>query len=204
MPEPLKLHRNASEVPDLDARARDNLRFIRQMMEAAAGDTVVSGWGMVSVGAVAALIAPLAHTLQSHVAWVVTWLATACVAMLILVGASYRKANRSDRAVIGGAGRKFLLAVMPAMLVGLVLSGALLWRNDVYLLPAIWLFMYGVAVMAGGAFSVRALPVMGGAFLLLGGIALVAPPAWGDWLMMLGFGGLHLAFGAWVAVKHGG
>jgi hypothetical protein len=173
-------------------------------MEAAAADTVVSGWGMVSVGAVAALVAPLAHFQQSRVVWMLAWLGTACVAMLILVGASYRKAQRNDRSAIGGAGRKFVLAVMPAMLVGLVLSGAFLWRGDTTMLPAIWLFMYGVAVMAGGAFSVRAVPVMGGAFLLLGGLALVAPPAWGDWLMMLGFGGLHVVFGAWVAVRHGG
>lgn len=191
-------------VPRLEDRARDNLLFIRQTMEAAAADTVVSGWGMVSVGAVAALVAPLAHALRSPVAWVLAWLATACVAMMILVGASYRKAHRTDRSAIGGAGRKFLLAVMPAMLVGLGLSGALLWRHQLDLLPAIWLFMYGVAVMAGGAFSVRAVPVMGAAYLALGAVALVAPAAWGDWLMALGFGGLHIAFGLWVAVKHGG
>jgi hypothetical protein len=173
-------------------------------MEAAAADTVVSGWGMVSVGAVATLIAPLAHTLQSRTAWVLAWLGTACVAMLILVGASFRKAHRIDRSAIGGAGRKFLLAVMPAMLVGLAMSGALLWRGGVDLLPSIWLCMYGVAVMAGGAFSVRAVPVMGAAFLGLGGAALVAPPAYGDWLMMAGFGGLHLIFGLWVARRHGG
>lgn len=173
-------------------------------MEAAAADTVISGWGMVSVGAVAALIAPLAHALQSRTAWVLAWLGTACVAMLILVGASFRKAHRTDRSAIGGAGRKFVLAVLPAMLVGLALSGALLWRGAVELLPPIWLFMYGVAVMAGGAFSVKAVPVMGAAFLLLGGLALVAPPGWGDWLMLAGFGGLHVVFGAWVAVRHGG
>ena len=159
---------------------------------------------MVSVGAVATLVAPLAHALQSRTAWVMAWLGTACVAMLILVGASYRKASRTDRSAIGGAGRKFVLAVLPAMVVGLAMSGALLWRGGIDLLPGIWLCMYGVAVMAGGAFSVRAVPVMGAAFLLLGGIALVAPVSVGDWLMMAGFGGLHLVFGTWVAVRHGG
>lgn len=194
----------SSSPPRLDDRARDNLLFIRQTMEAAAADTVVSGWGMVSVGAVATLVAPLAHALQSRTAWVMAWLGTACVAMLILVGASFRKASRTDRSAIGGAGRKFVLAVLPAMVVGLAMSGALLWRGGIDLLPGIWLCMYGVAVMAGGAFSVRAVPVMGAAFLLLGGIALVAPVSVGDWLMMAGFGGLHLVFGTWVAVRHGG
>jgi hypothetical protein len=191
-------------VPRLEDRARDNLRFIRQTMEAAASDTVVSGWGMVSVGAVAALVAPLAHLQQTRGAWVLAWLGTACVAMLILVGASYRKAQRNDRSAIGGAGRKFVLAVLPAMMVALALTAACVWRGELAMLPSIWLFMYGVAVMAGGAFSVPAVPVMGGAFLGLGALALIAPPAWGDWLMLVGFGGLHLGFGAWVAVKHGG
>ena len=38
----------------------------------------------------------------------------------------------------------------------------------------------------------------------LGIVALVAPVAWGDWLLALGFGGLHLIFGTAIAWRHGG
>lgn len=196
--------REGSGTPALEARARDNLRFIRQTMEAATSFTAVSGWGMASVGAMALLIAPLAHQLASRGAWILAWLATAAVAMAILAGASYRKAVRSKGQVLWGAGRKFLLAFGPPMAVALVLTLATWVRGDTAPLPAMWLLLYGAAVMAGGAFSVPSVPVMGGAFLGLGIVGLVTPAGSGDVLMAIGFGGLHLGFGAWIARRHGG
>jgi hypothetical protein len=38
----------------------------------------------------------------------------------------------------------------------------------------------------------------------LGAIALFTPVRWGDALMALGFGGLHIGFGLVIARRHGG
>ena len=57
----------------------------------------------------------------------------------------------------------------------------------VTLLPAVWLLLYGTAIVTGGAFSVRVVPVMGLCLMTMGGIALVAPASWGDALMGGGF-----------------
>jgi len=59
-------------------------------------------------------------------------------------------------------------------------------------------------VVTGGAFSVRIVPAMGFAFMALGTVALLGPMIWSDWLLMAGFGGLHVLFGAIIGARYGG
>ena len=71
------------------------------------------------------------------------------------------------------------------------------------LLPGTWLLLYGAGVVTGGAFSVRAVPAMGAAFMLLGGVALALPGS-GMAMMAAGFGVVHMIFGIVVARRYGG
>ena len=72
------------------------------------------------------------------------------------------------------------------------------------LLPGTWILLYGTAVTAAGALSVRIVPVMGVLFMALGALALVFSPGYGNALMAAGFGGLHVVFGVAIARKYGG
>lgn len=188
----------------LHRRAVDDLRFIRDTMERATLTTAISGWGLVACGLVALAAAALAHAAATPERHLLVWLAAATVALGVSVASSARKARRARAPFLSATVRKLVLATAPALLAGAALTAALAARQQHALLPPVWLLLYGAAVMAGGAHSVRPLPAMGAGFLALGGLALLAPPAWGDALLAAGFGGLHLAGGVWIARRHGG
>ena len=185
-------------------RAMDNLAFIRDTMERAGAFTAVSGWGMVIVGVAALTAASIAARQPTQVAWLNTWLVAAFLAPVIMIAAIVRKARAARLPLMSGAGRKFLLSFSPPMLVGALLTIQLYNLGMYDVLPGLWLLIYGTAVVAGGAFSVRVVPVMGFCFMLAGAIALFTPPATSDILMAAAFGGLHIVFGIPIARRHGG
>lgn len=197
------IRRPSGEAPALHARAMDNLRYIRETMESAAAFTAVSGWGMVAVGLLAAVVTPLARMQPSTNRWLACWFAAALASIAVSAVASSRKARRADIPLLTGPGRKFLLSFTPAMVGGAILSAALYLHGTPDLLPGVWLLLYGAAVIAAGTFSVRIVPVMGICFMLLG-VAAVALPLLRDWFMLLGFGVAHIVFGVFIARRHGG
>ncbi|HSG48099.1 MAG TPA: hypothetical protein VLA43_09825 [Longimicrobiales bacterium] len=187
----------------LHDRAMDNLRYIRETMERSGSFTAVSGWAVVLMGAVALVAWGLTRGADPDV-WVLTWMSAAGVAMVVGTTATLLKARRMGEPVFRGPGRKFVLSVLPALLVGGALTFPLHGAGETALLPGVWLLLYGTAICSGGAFSVRTIPVMGVSFLALGAVCLVAPAAWGGAFMASGFGGLHVVFGLIIARRHGG
>jgi hypothetical protein len=88
--------------------------------------------------------------------------------------------------------------------VGAPLTFALYLAGALAPIPGMWLLLYGVAVATGGAFSVKAVPVMGYCFMAAGMAALFAPVAWSHALMVGAFSTLHIVFGIVIARRHGG
>lgn len=203
MPLP-RLQRPLLEETPLHDRAIENLRFIRDTMERAGAFTGVPGWGGVGMGVTALGAAWLAQRQPTVDRWLLTWVAEGWLAFAIGGLAMVRKAGAGDSPLSSRPGRRFMLAYTPPMLAGGLLTVALYQAGLTGLLPGVWLLLYGVAVMTGGALSVPIVPVMGACFVALGTVALFAPAAWGDPLMALGFGALHLGFGAWIARRYGG
>ena len=199
---PLRAHQDSP--PALQDRAIDNLRYIRETMERAGEFTAVSGWGEVIIGVSALGAAALASRQTTSRAWLLVWLAEAVLGVVIAGFAMTRKSRTADVPLFAGPGRKFVLSFLPPMLVGVVLTTVLYHEQVVWALPGVWMLLYGTAVMTGGAFSVRIVPVMGACFMVLGVVALYAPIEFRDWLMAAAFGVVHILFGIMIARRYGG
>jgi hypothetical protein len=197
--------RSAKREPiPIDARAADHLRYIRETMERAAEFTAVPGWGGVAMGITALTASFVAARQTSPRAWLAVWLVEAFVAVAIAAPAAATTAHRANSTLFSGPGRKFLLSFAPPIIVGGLLTFALYAAGASSVLPGVWLLLYGTAIVTGGAFSVRIVPVMGFCLMSLGTAALFAPAAWGDAFMAAGFGVLQIGFGIWIARHYGG
>jgi hypothetical protein len=190
--------------PALHARAMDNLSFIRSTMERASAFTAVPGWGGVAMGATALVATALAARSATVTQWLAVWLAASALALAIGGWAMVLKARRAGTTVFSYPGRRFVLSYVPPLAVGALLTLVLVRAGLYTALPGTWLLLYGTGVVTGGAFSVRVVPIMGFCFMVLGSLALLAPPAWGEWLLAAGFGGLHIIFGLVIARRYGG
>lgn len=204
MPIPLPNRTPLPRPIPIDARAADHLRYIRETMESAAEFTAVPGWGGVAMGATALAAAFLASRQNSPRAWLIVWLAEVFVAIAIAAPAAATKARRANSSLFRGPGRKFTLSFAPPIIVGGLLTLALFQFGAVSVLPGVWLLLYGTAIVTGGAFSVRAVPIMGLCLMALGAAALFAPATWGNLFMAAGFGIVQIGFGVWIALRYGG
>jgi len=202
MPRVLPFRR--SEPPAMHARAMDDLKFIRETMEAAATFTAVSGWGTVCIGVTALLATALSAVTDSVTRWVFIWLCEAVLSVGISVYAMARKARAANVPLWSEPARKIVFSFAPPLALGALLTLVCYERGLIELLPGLWMLLYGVGVIAAGTFSVRIVPVMGMAFMAVGTFTLFAPLVWARVLMAVAFGGLHLLFGTLIARRHGG
>ena len=110
--------------------------------------------------------------------------------------------------------RRVTQALLPPLVAGLVVAFLVLLPQGapaarVWWLPPIWMVLYGCALHAAGFFMARGIRLFGWGFMVLGCTCAVVVrlrmaadglPAIANahWLMGATFGGLHLAYGAYL------
>jgi hypothetical protein len=203
--------------PALHDRAIQDLSFIRRTMEGASSFTDVPGWGLVGIGLSALLTAALAQGQPTAGRWLAVWTGEAVLAASVGTALLWFKMRRNGRAStevpLSVPARKFFLGLLPAIVAGAILTIAMINATTLAApvaegippaLPALWLTLYGTGIVTAGMHSVRAVPLMGVTFMVLGAIAGIGSPAVGAWTLALGFGFTHIGFGLWIARRHGG
>jgi hypothetical protein len=191
-------------VASFGQHAEESLQFIRRTMERSSTFTAVPGLGGAGMGAVGMAAAVLAAYQNSRERWLVVWVMAAAVALSIGVAAMLRKASRLEAPLAGAVGRRFAMSLAAPLVAGAALTWGVWRRGDWALMPAVWLLLYGTGVLAGGVFSVAPVRLLGVAFMILGVAALATPAAWGNVWLGMGFGGLQIGFGLYIARRHGG
>ena len=200
----LRAVRPAPPPESISGHAADNLRFIRQAMERGATFTAVPGAGGALMGATALVAAWIGSRQPTGDRWLLVWLGAAAVAAALGLGTMARKARGAGSTLTGANARRFAIGMAAPVVAGAAITYELWATRTFTVMPPAWLLLYGAGVLTGGMFSVAAVRLMGAAFMLLGMLAILTPPDWGNVWLAAGFGGLQIGFGIYIARYHGG
>ena len=193
-----------NEPINLSDRAIENLRFIRETMERSSHFTAVPGYGGILMGVTAFATAYIAAQQIYLRDWLIAWLAEACLAFSIGFLAMWQKSKIGGQSLFSIPARKFAFGFTPSLIAGIAITLGL-WRYDHYdMMAPVWMLLYGASVVTGGAFSVRVVPIMGWLFIAFGALAFALPSVYGNYLLGVTFGLLHIVFGAIIARRYGG
>jgi hypothetical protein len=192
--------------------AHENLQYIRKTLDAAGRFTAVPGKGLMAAGiatfagvAVNRVVtgAPWDDAPQRQLALDVWW-AVLVLSIAIVSWGIFRKSRLTETRLQLPLVRKLLWSLCPALFVGGMLTHVALRTQNLDWLPAIWLGCYGAATTNGGLVSVAPVRYLGLALLATAAGAALSPANYGLVWMAVGFGWLHLVFGAYIAWRHNG
>jgi hypothetical protein len=201
-----------------DTWAAENLHVIRTLMERAALyrralAPVSLAAGVLGLAAGGAGWGLDLDSARGFAGW---WMAVALGVLAASFGIVRRQALVAGEPFWSPPTRRIAQALLPPLFAGLV-AGLVIalpaWREPLHAwwLPGIWMGLFGCAAHAAGFFMPRGMKVLGWGFALLGAACTLYVNArshaaglpslrLGHLLMGATFGGLHLAYGVYLAV----
>jgi hypothetical protein len=192
--------------------ARETLMYIRRTLEAAGQFTAVPGKSFMAAGTVA-LCGVAWNASVTGPPWQVgttqglaldSWGIVLGLSLAVVLYGIFRKAQLLGTPLRAPLVRKLLWSLTPSLFVGGMLTNLAVRSHTLEWLPTIWLGCYGAAVINGGQVSVMPVRYFGLGLLATALGAAISPPVMGLTWLAIGFGWLHLLFGAYMAWRHNG
>jgi hypothetical protein len=180
------------------AEVRERLAHVQRFRGYSAIAAIISGVFALLAGVLQAMFVPRVQTLHQGHLYFALWFVCCAASVLVNYGAIahwyVNDATARDRWQTTTVG----LSMIPALVLGAMLSFALLHANLFAFLPGVWYGCYGVGLFASRTMVPRAVVPIAAAFMIAGMGLLFVPASaalqW--WVLPLGFGAGQLAIGA--------
>ncbi len=207
-----QLQRAAEMEQSRTEMAHENLLYIRKTLDAAGRFTAVPGKGLIAAG-IATFAGVAYNVLVTGAPWgdgplperaIEVWGIVLVGSIAIVSYGIYRKSRQTQTRLQAPLIRKLLWSLCPALFVGGLLTHLAVRTQNLGWLPAIWLSCYGTAITNGGLVSVAPVRYLGLSLLATAAGAALSPQSYGLAWLAVGFGWLHLVFGAYIAWRHNG
>ncbi len=193
----MELERALSDL----AEVRDRLVRVQRFDGYSAAAAIASGLGALAAGCIQRLSVPLPKLPEDLHRYVVIWMTCLAVALMLNYGAVAIWLWRHHGPGAKSGFRSAARSIAPSVVLGGLLTVALIDRSAFALLPGTWFALYSLGLFASrDAIPESTFPITI-AFAALAAIFLVSPLqsfalAW--WVMPLGFGVGQLAVGALI------
>lgn len=179
------------------AEVRERLGHVQRFRGYSALAAALSGALAIGAGLLQAMLVPHVQTMHQGHLYFALWFACCAASVLVNYGAIahwyVNDATARDRWQTTTVG----LSMLPALILGAVLSFAFLHANLYAFLPGVWYGCYGVGLFASRTMVPRAVVPIAAAFMIAGMGLLFVPAAialqW--WVLPIGFGAGQLAIG---------
>jgi hypothetical protein len=189
-------------LADLE-EVRDRLAACQQFKGYSGPAAAASGGIALAAGVLQWALIPHPSTAADQRTYLLVWFGCLAVALLLNYGALgvwyAQNAGRQERVRARSAG----ITLLPAIVLGAVLSLALILHGVIWMLPGVWYASYAVGLFASRAMVPKGAIPLAAVFGIAGAVLLLTPDvstplSW--WIMPLGFG-LGQIFIGWLLVR---
>jgi hypothetical protein len=185
--------------------ASENLQVIRTLMERGAiyRRALAPVMGAIGLTGLAASAVAVLAGVSTGGTFAGYWMAVGVVCLVEAFLLVRRQALKDKDPFWSPPTRRVAQALWPAFFCGMAagLACLRLKPNSAWLLPPVWMGLYGCALHSAGFFMPRGFKLFGWAFIVAGcGWVLAAPPSWPGASVAMGvfFGGAHAAYGLYL------